>query len=61
MLKVVSTSAMSDAQWVENMSWPKTGATHYHAQLGLPDKGGEINRISFLLCSVVMIYKGDGY
>ncbi len=21
------------------MPWPKTGATHYHAQLGLPDKG----------------------
>ncbi len=20
------------------MPWPKTGATHYHAQLGLPDK-----------------------
>ena len=22
--------------------WPKTGATHYHAQLGLPDKGRAI-------------------
>ncbi len=21
------------------MPWPKTDATHYHAQLGLPDKG----------------------
>ena len=21
------------------MPWPKTGATQYHAQLGLPDKG----------------------
>ncbi len=21
------------------MTWPQTGATHYHAQLGLPDKG----------------------
>ena len=21
------------------MTWPKTGATHYHAQLKLPDKG----------------------
>ncbi len=21
------------------MSWPQTGATQYHAQLGLPDKG----------------------
>ncbi len=26
------------------MPWPpKTGATHYHAQLGLPDKGRAIN------------------
>ena len=24
------------------MHWPKTGATHYHAQLGLPDKGRAI-------------------
>ncbi len=24
------------------MPWPKTGATHYHAQLGLPDKGRAI-------------------
>ena len=22
--------------------WPQTGATHYHAQLGLPDKGRAI-------------------
>ncbi len=21
------------------MPWPRTGATHHHAQLGLPDKG----------------------
>ncbi len=21
------------------MPWPQTGTTHYHAQLGLPDKG----------------------
>ncbi len=25
------------------MYWPQTGATHYHAQLGLPDKGRVIN------------------
>ncbi len=25
------------------MPWAKTGATHYHAQLGLPDKGRAIN------------------
>ena len=24
------------------MPWPKTGATQYHAQLGLPDKGRAI-------------------
>ncbi len=27
---------------VGGMSWPQTGATHYHAVLGLPDKGREI-------------------
>ena len=24
------------------MPWPRTGATQYHAQLGLPDKGRAI-------------------
>ncbi len=24
------------------MHWPQTGATHYHAQSGLPDKGRPI-------------------
>ena len=24
------------------MPWPQTGATHYHAQLGPPDKGSAI-------------------
>ena len=24
--------------WVGGMPWPKTGATQYHAQLGLPEK-----------------------
>ena len=24
------------------MPWPQTGATHYHAQLGLPDNGRAI-------------------
>ncbi len=27
---------------VGGMPWPKTGATQYHAQLGLPDKGRAI-------------------
>ena len=25
------------------MPWPKTGTTHYHEQLGLPDKGRQSN------------------
>ncbi len=29
--------------WVEEISWPKTGTTQYHAQLGLSDKGCVIN------------------
>ena len=27
------------------MPWPKTGATYYHAQLGLPDKGHAIKEM----------------
>ena len=27
------------------MTWPKTGATHYHEQLRLPDKGREIKEL----------------
>ncbi len=27
------------------MPWPQTGATPYHAQLGLPDKGHAIKRL----------------
>ena len=27
---------------LEGMSWPQTGATHYHVHLGLPDKGHAI-------------------
>ena len=27
------------------MSWPKTGATHYYAQLELPDKGRAIKKL----------------
>ncbi len=39
MLEVVPTAAMSDSQvWVGRMPCPQTGATQYHAQLGLPDK-----------------------
>ena len=27
------------------MPWPQTDATHYHAQLGLPEKGRAIKRL----------------
>ena len=33
------------------MSWPQTGATHYHAQLGLPYKGRVIKGL--VVCYVV--------
>ena len=29
------------------MPWPKTGATQYHAQLGLPDKSRTIKELVF--------------
>ncbi len=31
------------------MPWPKTGATHYHAQLGLPEKGRTIEELGYKL------------
>ncbi len=31
------------------MPWPRTGETHYHAQLGLPDKGRAIK--AFVVCA----------
>ncbi len=34
--------------WEEGMPWPKTGATQYHAQLGLQNKGRAINRAGWL-------------
>ena len=33
------------------MLWPKTGATHYKAQLGLPYQGRAI-KVDFLVCWV---------
>ncbi len=38
---------------VRGKSWPHTGGTHYHAQLGLPDKSRAIKRVGCLLCSMV--------
>ncbi len=32
---------------VGEIPWPQTGATQYHAQLGLPDKGRAIERLVF--------------
>ena len=37
-LKVDYTATMSTSM-IKGMPWPKKGATHYNAQLGLPDKG----------------------
>ena len=31
------------------MPWHKTGAIHYHKQLGLPDKGRAIKKVDCLL------------
>ena len=37
---------MSDTLvWVGGMPWPQTGATLYHAQLGLTDKGCAISQV----------------
>ncbi len=46
---------------MENALVPHTGATHYHAQLGLPDKGCAIKEL--VVCSIVRlgsIYEGNG-
>ena len=42
------------------MPWPQTGATHYHAQLRLPDKGRAITGL--VVCYVVWLgsMKGMG-
>ena len=37
---------------VGELSWPKTGATPYHAQLGLPDKGCAIKEL--VVCLVLL-------
>ncbi len=42
------------------MPWPQTAATHYHAQIGLPDKGRANKRL--VVCFVVLLesLKGKG-
>ena len=34
---------------LKKMRWPKTGATYYHTQLGLPDRGRTIKGL--FLCN----------
>ncbi len=41
------------------MPWPKTGATHYHAQLGLPDKRRAIK--GFLVCNDIISMNRQGH
>ncbi len=38
------------------LNWPQIGATHYHEQLGHPDKGRTINWL--IVCYVVWL-EGD--
>ena len=38
---------------VRGMPWPRTGPTHYHAQLGLPDKGRVIKGL--VICYEVLL------
>ena len=36
------------------MPWPQTGANHYHAQLGLPDKGRAIKGLIYNTVNVIL-------
>ena len=40
------------------MPWPKAGATQYHAQLGLPDKGHAIK--GFVICNSWDLFRDFG-
>ena len=40
---------------VGGMPWPKTGASHYHAQIGLPDKGYAIKVLVVLWAIITLI------
>ncbi len=37
-------------EWEWGLPWLKSGATHYHAQLGLPDKGHAV--IGLVVCNI---------
>ncbi len=39
---------------VGGMPWPKTGATQYHAQLGLSDKGRAVKGL--VVCYLLLLY-----
>ncbi len=41
--------------WLGGMPWPKPGATHYHAQFKLPDKGRSSN---YWLSTIVGMFGG---
>ncbi len=41
------------------MPWPKTGATHYQAQLGVPDKGRAICQTVGCLLLYVVVWLGS--
>ncbi len=45
------------------MPWPQTGATHYHAQLGLPDKGRLIKGlvVAIVCCCMAKIKWSMGW
>ena len=46
------------------MPWPqKTGATHYHAQLGLPDKGHAIKGlvVCWSMARINDLWDGPGW
>ncbi len=40
--KVMGSTLGPNRVRVGGLPWPQTGAAHYHAHLGLPDKGCEI-------------------
>ena len=42
------------------MPWPQTGATHYHAQLGRPDKGRAIKGLDVSYVVWIGSMKGIG-
>ena len=42
---------MTSKSRVGGMPWPQTGATHYHAQLGSPDKDRAIKGL--VVCNVL--------